>query len=30
MRLSFVHEIGSQTMQSRIAFQPVFASYKLR
>jgi hypothetical protein len=29
MRLSFLHEIGSNTMQSGIVFQPVFMSYKL-
>jgi hypothetical protein len=29
MRLSFLHEIGSNTMQRGIVFQPVFTSYKL-
>jgi hypothetical protein len=29
MRLSFLHEIGSKTMQSGIVFQPVLTSYKL-
>jgi hypothetical protein len=29
MRLSFLHEIGSKTMQSGLVSQPVFTSYKL-
>jgi hypothetical protein len=29
MRLSFLYEIGSKTMQSGIVSQPVFTSYKL-
>ena len=29
MRLSFLYEISSKTMQSGIVFQPVLTSYKL-